>query len=307
MAMRLKPEAMQACLLVLVEQGEGTPYALATTLVRALGVAEGASYPVLRGMLADDWISSYLVELDDGPPRKYYRMEVCGREALARLRAQHGEVLQQLLTGMQGEGYRLDEASRRTGQGRDSFLVTLRQALQGLPAPMQKEIVADYSSHFADAALEGRSEQAVSGALGDPRELALALLARAPSKRRGLGEAAPESSVDLFAGALVSIASVFAFAFGIFAFAVMQLCATATMLIGVAVMIMEIPGLGLAHLVTIDIAGHVVQNTTHLLATGCVLVVSGALWMLVNRAAIRGMRGGLRNHFRNAALGFRAR
>lgn len=66
---------------------------------------------------------------------------------------------------------------------RDDFLVRLRRGLAGLPAAAIAEIMADYESHFADAAAEGRSEAETAAALGDPGRLARELRLEAGLKR----------------------------------------------------------------------------------------------------------------------------
>jgi uncharacterized membrane protein len=65
---------------------------------------------------------------------------------------------------------------------RNEFLDRLKKGLTGLPEATLKDIVADYETHFADAAAEGRTEADVSAALGDPERLARELRAEAGLK-----------------------------------------------------------------------------------------------------------------------------
>jgi uncharacterized membrane protein len=55
---------------------------------------------------------------------------------------------------------------------RDEFLKRLHRGLGGLPAAAIDDIMADYASHFDAAADEGRSDDEVAAALGDPSRLA---------------------------------------------------------------------------------------------------------------------------------------
>lgn len=55
---------------------------------------------------------------------------------------------------------------------RDAFLRRLRRGLDGLSKDEIEEIVADYSAHFAESGLHGRSETDVASALGDPDRIA---------------------------------------------------------------------------------------------------------------------------------------
>jgi len=66
---------------------------------------------------------------------------------------------------------------------RQDFITRLRAGLAGLPPSAIADIVADYETHFADAAAAGRGEAEVAAALGDPDRLARELRAEAGLKR----------------------------------------------------------------------------------------------------------------------------
>ncbi|HVV27486.1 MAG TPA: DUF1700 domain-containing protein [Rhizomicrobium sp.] len=66
---------------------------------------------------------------------------------------------------------------------RVTFMAQLRRGLAGLPPEEIEEIAADYERHFADGAADGRSEDEVSVALGDPTRLARELRAEIGFKR----------------------------------------------------------------------------------------------------------------------------
>ena len=51
---------------------------------------------------------------------------------------------------------------------KSEFLSHLRQALSGMAPREIDDIIADYSAHFDEALVAGRSEQQVSEALGGP-------------------------------------------------------------------------------------------------------------------------------------------
>jgi uncharacterized membrane protein len=74
-------------------------------------------------------------------------------------------------------------ASLGTRMNRSTFLSQLRAGLTGLPQQDADEIVKDYDSHFADGAAEGRSEEEIAAALGDPARLAKELRAEFNLKR----------------------------------------------------------------------------------------------------------------------------
>jgi uncharacterized membrane protein len=66
---------------------------------------------------------------------------------------------------------------------RAHFMAQLRDGLAGLHHTDISEIVADYESHFADGAADGRSQEEVAAALGDPARLARELRAEIGFRR----------------------------------------------------------------------------------------------------------------------------
>ena len=64
-----------------------------------------------------------------------------------------------------------------------AFLDTLRRRLAGMPQPEIDDILADYTTHFADGLAAGRNEQDIAKALGDPLRLSRELRAEAGLRR----------------------------------------------------------------------------------------------------------------------------
>jgi PadR family transcriptional regulator PadR len=102
MTIRLKQGDLDACVLSLLSQGDGDGYALATALAGATDAGEGDVYPAIRRMVHADWISTYLVEVDDGPPQRLYRMESKGRDVLVGLRGSRERLLDDLRQALWG-------------------------------------------------------------------------------------------------------------------------------------------------------------------------------------------------------------
>lgn len=65
----------------------------------------------------------------------------------------------------------------------DEFLSILHDRLRGLPPAEIEELMDDYASHFAEGMAQGRSEQEIAAALGDPARLARELRAEAGLRR----------------------------------------------------------------------------------------------------------------------------
>ena len=83
---------------------------------------------------------------------------------------------------------------------RQAFLARLREGLRGLPPQAVADIVADYEAHFADGVAEGRSEEEVAAALGNPDRLAREVRAES-SLNRWRDERSPSSA----AGAVFAV------------------------------------------------------------------------------------------------------
>jgi uncharacterized membrane protein len=66
---------------------------------------------------------------------------------------------------------------------RAHFMAQLRDGLAGLHHSDINDIVADYESHFADGAADGRTQEEVAAALGDPTRLARELRAEIGFRR----------------------------------------------------------------------------------------------------------------------------
>lgn len=66
---------------------------------------------------------------------------------------------------------------------RADFLRQFRSALGGLPQSQINDLVHDYEAHFSEGLAQGRSEEEIAAALGDPMRLARELRAEAGFKR----------------------------------------------------------------------------------------------------------------------------
>jgi uncharacterized membrane protein len=66
---------------------------------------------------------------------------------------------------------------------RESFLAALRGGLAGLPQYQIDDALADYQSHFNEGIADGRSEEEIAAALGDPVRLAREVRAEAGFRR----------------------------------------------------------------------------------------------------------------------------
>lgn len=66
---------------------------------------------------------------------------------------------------------------------RTEFIAALRRGLGGMPPATSTDLIGDYEAHFNDGIAEGRSEEDIAAALGDPARLARELHVEAGLQR----------------------------------------------------------------------------------------------------------------------------
>jgi len=79
---QLKKGVLEMCVLALLSQGDNYAYDIASRMADAVGMGEGTVYPLMRRMQNEGLVSTYLMESDSGPPRKYYKLTRSGAAAL---------------------------------------------------------------------------------------------------------------------------------------------------------------------------------------------------------------------------------
>ncbi|MDK2125608.1 PadR family transcriptional regulator [Parachitinimonas caeni] len=88
MKTQLKKGVLEMCVLALLEQHDSYAYEIVSTLADSVEMSEGTIYPLMRRLQNDGLVSTYLVESDAGPPRKYYRLEAKGLETLQAMKSE---------------------------------------------------------------------------------------------------------------------------------------------------------------------------------------------------------------------------
>ena len=103
---------LDLCVLALLSDGESYGYQLAQALDRAgIGPIQGGTlYPVLLRLQRTGLVQARWREGESGPARKYYRLTVTGRDALARTGRDW-----QLFTGQVGVVLRTDGSPEDVG------------------------------------------------------------------------------------------------------------------------------------------------------------------------------------------------
>lgn len=61
-------------------------YELIEEVSKVVDVNDGTIYPLLKRLVNEKYTDTYLVESNEGPPRKYYKITVLGKERVVELR-----------------------------------------------------------------------------------------------------------------------------------------------------------------------------------------------------------------------------
>lgn len=77
---QFKKGALELCVLSQLTRGDKYGYELTERISAEMSIAGGTLYPILRKLKEDDYVTTYLVESESGPARKYYRLTDRGRQ-----------------------------------------------------------------------------------------------------------------------------------------------------------------------------------------------------------------------------------
>ena len=85
---QFKKGVLELCVLSLLQKGNYYGYEIASTLVKNINISDGTVYPILRRLKQENYVSSYLEESSEGPPRKYYALTQKGLDFLELLKSE---------------------------------------------------------------------------------------------------------------------------------------------------------------------------------------------------------------------------
>ncbi|PLS15980.1 PadR family transcriptional regulator [Bacillus sp. M6-12] len=85
MNIQFKKGVLELLVLVLISRKDQYGYELAQNISGKIEVAEGTLYPLLRRLTKEDFLTAYLAESSEGPPRKYYSLTPKGKEHMRTL------------------------------------------------------------------------------------------------------------------------------------------------------------------------------------------------------------------------------
>lgn len=99
---QFKKGALELCVLSQLTHGDKYGYELTERILDLMSIASGTLYPILRKLKEEDYVTTYLVESESGPARKYYQLTDKGRQYQAEVRKEWDEfvdAVNQLIKG----------------------------------------------------------------------------------------------------------------------------------------------------------------------------------------------------------------
>ena len=88
---QFKKGVLELIVLAAVEQKDMYGYEIVQNISKVIEVNEGTIYPILRRLTKEGYFETYILESNEGPARKYYKITPEGIENLNRLKSEWNE------------------------------------------------------------------------------------------------------------------------------------------------------------------------------------------------------------------------
>ena len=85
MSIQLKKGTLELCVLSLLSRADMYGFELVGEISAEIQISEGTIYPLLKRIKDEGYVTTYLRESQEGPPRKYYSITSLGRTTLQTL------------------------------------------------------------------------------------------------------------------------------------------------------------------------------------------------------------------------------
>ena len=85
MNIQFKKGVLELCVLSLLQRRDFYGYELVEHISEYIRISEGTIYPLLRKFRNEGYVTNYLQESQEGPPRKYYKLTPRGKEVYEQL------------------------------------------------------------------------------------------------------------------------------------------------------------------------------------------------------------------------------
>ncbi len=78
MNIQFKKGVLELCVLSILKKKNCYGYELVNEMLNHMEISEGTIYPLLRRLRKEQFVTTYLQESNEGPPRKYYQLTDVG-------------------------------------------------------------------------------------------------------------------------------------------------------------------------------------------------------------------------------------
>ena len=82
---------LEICVLTLISKKDMYGYEIVQNISKVIEVNEGTIYQILRRLTKEGYFDTYILESNEGPARKYYKITEEGKENLHRLKSEWNE------------------------------------------------------------------------------------------------------------------------------------------------------------------------------------------------------------------------
>ena len=82
---------LEICVLTLISKKDMYGYEIVQNISKVIEVNEWTIYPILRRLTKEGYFETYILESNEGPARKYYKITPEGIESLNRLKSEWNE------------------------------------------------------------------------------------------------------------------------------------------------------------------------------------------------------------------------
>ena len=86
MNIQLKKGTLELCVLSFLSRADMYGFELVGAISSQIKISEGTIYPLLKRIKDEGYVTTYLQESQEGPPRKYYKITDSGRATLESLK-----------------------------------------------------------------------------------------------------------------------------------------------------------------------------------------------------------------------------
>lgn len=82
---QFKKGVLEICVLALISKHDMYGYEIVQSISKVIEVNEGTIYPLLRRLTKEGYFETYILESNEGPARKYYKITDLGNKNLINL------------------------------------------------------------------------------------------------------------------------------------------------------------------------------------------------------------------------------